>query len=175
VVLSPGAGIISTLFHVVFDDLFTIVPSIDTDNDPPEHWEELCLESSTHIMLDSPPDHLNDDWLPEEELEIKRHHQNHDERIREVTEKTYGSFFVLNHARASSVTGPSEVPSDTPTRDGQSEDPSSSGITPRISNRFKSTHEIEVVVTTTKGVSTPTGGGQLQLSDRSTAGKFQPA
>jgi hypothetical protein len=29
-------------------------------------------------MLDSPPDHLNDDWLTAEELEIKQRRQNRD-------------------------------------------------------------------------------------------------
>jgi hypothetical protein len=39
-VLHLGTGIISTHFHVVFDDLFTTVPSIDMENEPPAHWAE---------------------------------------------------------------------------------------------------------------------------------------
>jgi hypothetical protein len=70
---------------VLFDDLFTTVPSIERENEAPEHWAELCLENSTHLMLDSPPEHLNDDWFTAEELEIKRRRQSRDERIREAT------------------------------------------------------------------------------------------
>jgi hypothetical protein len=84
-VINLGTGSITTQFHVVFDDMFTTVPSIERDNEAPEHWAELCLENSTHLMLDSPPEHLNDDWLTAEELEIKRRRQNRDEIIREAT------------------------------------------------------------------------------------------
>jgi hypothetical protein len=95
-VLNLGTGSITTQFHVVFDDLFTTVPYIERDNEAPEHWAELCLENSTHIMLDSPPEHLNDDWLTTEELEIKRRRHNRDERIREATEQRYGASSVLH-------------------------------------------------------------------------------
>jgi hypothetical protein len=47
-------------------------------------------------MLNSPPEHLNDDWLTAEELEIKRRRQNRDERIREATEQRYGASSVLH-------------------------------------------------------------------------------
>jgi hypothetical protein len=72
-VLNLDTGSITTQFHVVFDDhLFTTVPSIERDTALIDHWAELYLENSTHIMLDLPPEHLNDEWLTEEELEIKR-------------------------------------------------------------------------------------------------------
>jgi hypothetical protein len=60
-VLNLGAGSITTQYRVVFDDMFITVLSIERDNEAHEHWEELCLENSTHLMLDSPPEHLNDD------------------------------------------------------------------------------------------------------------------
>jgi hypothetical protein len=63
---------ITTQFHVVFDDLFTTVPSIERETALLDHWAELYLENSTHIMLDFPLQHLNDEWLTKEELEIKR-------------------------------------------------------------------------------------------------------
>jgi hypothetical protein len=107
-VLSLGTGSITTQFHVVFDDLFTTVTIyIDRENEPPEHWAELCLQKSTHLMLDSTPEHLNDDWLTEEELEIKHRRQNRDEIIREATEQRYGASSILHPGRA---TGPTEVP-----------------------------------------------------------------
>jgi hypothetical protein len=74
---------------VVFDDLFTTVPSIERETEPPEHWADLCLEISTHIMVDSPIEHLGGVWLNEEELELKRRRKNRDERIREATEQRY--------------------------------------------------------------------------------------
>jgi hypothetical protein len=52
-VLNLGTLSITTQFHVIFDDLFTTVPSIDRENED-------------HLMLDSPPEHLNDDWLTAE-------------------------------------------------------------------------------------------------------------
>jgi hypothetical protein len=103
-VLNIGSGSITTQFNVVFGDLFTTVPSIERENEAPEHWEELCLESSTRLMLDSPPEHLNDDWLTAEELEIKRRRQNLDERIREATEKRYGASSGLHPERVTAAT-----------------------------------------------------------------------
>jgi hypothetical protein len=43
-VLNLGTGSITIKFHVVFDDLFTIVPSIERETALTDHWEELCLE-----------------------------------------------------------------------------------------------------------------------------------
>jgi hypothetical protein len=103
-VLNLGTGSIITQFHVVFDDLFTTVPSIERENEVPEHWAELCLENSTHLMLDYPPENLNDDWLTEEELEIKRRHHNRDKRIREATEQRYGASSVLHPERVTGAT-----------------------------------------------------------------------
>jgi hypothetical protein len=37
-VINLGNGIITNQFHVVFDDIFTTVPSIDRENEAPEHW-----------------------------------------------------------------------------------------------------------------------------------------
>jgi hypothetical protein len=81
-VLNLSTGAITTQFLVVFDDIFTTVPSIERENEPPEHWADLCLENSTHIMVDSPIEHLGDEWLNEEELELKRRRQNWYERLR---------------------------------------------------------------------------------------------
>jgi hypothetical protein len=39
-----GTGSVTNHCHVLFDDLFTTVTSIDRETEPPEHWEELCLE-----------------------------------------------------------------------------------------------------------------------------------
>jgi hypothetical protein len=92
-VLNLGTGSITTQFQLVFDDLFTTVPSIERETEPPDQ----CLESSTHIMLDSPPENLNDEWLTEEQLKIKSRCHNHDERIREAAGKRYGGASVTHH------------------------------------------------------------------------------
>jgi hypothetical protein len=136
----------------------------------PEHWAELCLKKSTHLMLDSPPEYLNDDWLTAEELEIKWRRQNHDERIREATEQRYGASSVLHPER---VTGATELPSNTPTSNDHTEDTPSSSSTPIIPNRITTTPETEGAVYPTEGVTTPSGGGELRRSTRSTAGKFE--
>jgi hypothetical protein len=141
---------------LVFDDLFTTVPSIERENEAPEHWAELCLENSTHLMLDSPLEHLNDDWLTAEELEIKKRRQNRDERIREATEQRYGASSVLHPER---VTGATEVPSNTPPFNEHTEDTSNTNSTPIISNRMTPTPETEGEVSQTEGVTTPSGGG----------------
>jgi hypothetical protein len=59
---------ITTQSRVVFDDIFTTVPSIERETEPTEHWADLCLENSTHIIVDSPVEHVGDYWLNDEEL-----------------------------------------------------------------------------------------------------------
>jgi hypothetical protein len=44
-VLNLGTGSITTQCHVLFDDLFTTVSSIERDNEAPDHWVKLCLET----------------------------------------------------------------------------------------------------------------------------------
>ena len=44
---------ITTQFHVVFDDLFTTVPSIEREDEPHLYWEDLCLENTTLIPTDT--------------------------------------------------------------------------------------------------------------------------
>jgi hypothetical protein len=171
-VLNLGAGSITTQFHVVFDDLFTTVPSIARENEAPEHWADMCLENSTHLRLDSPAEHLNDEWLTAEELEIKRRRQNRDEISRETTEQGYGASSVLHTER---VTGATEVPSNTPTSNDHTEDTSNRNSTIIIYNMMTPTPEIEGEVSQTEGVTTPSGGGELRRSTLSTAGKFQTA
>jgi hypothetical protein len=61
--LNLSMGSITTQFHVVFDDLFSTVSSVYQGQEPPDHWEELCLENSTQIRVDKPPAYLQDEWL----------------------------------------------------------------------------------------------------------------
>jgi hypothetical protein len=78
-VLKLSTGRISTQYHVVFDDLFSTVASVKRENDPPNHWEELCLDNAIQIRVDDPPDFLDNDWLTLEELDSKRCQLDHQE------------------------------------------------------------------------------------------------
>jgi hypothetical protein len=71
-VLNLQTGSIDTQYHVVFDDQFTTVSSIEREIYPPSHWEDVCLESAVRIVTDHPKTYLKDDWLKKEELEEKR-------------------------------------------------------------------------------------------------------
>jgi hypothetical protein len=71
-VLNMTNGSITTQYHVVFDDLFATVCSVDKGTEPPYHWEDLWLDNITQIILDDPPEFLDDEWLTREELDEKR-------------------------------------------------------------------------------------------------------
>jgi hypothetical protein len=72
-VLNLTTGRITTQFHMVFYDLFSTVSSVDREHEPPDHWEDLWLESATQIRVEDPPEYLADEWLTREELDQKRH------------------------------------------------------------------------------------------------------
>jgi hypothetical protein len=84
-VLNLTTGSIDTQYHVVFDDQFTTVSSIEREMDPPSHWGDLCLESAVRIVTDHPATYLKDDWLTEEELEEKHRDLQRAKTIREAT------------------------------------------------------------------------------------------
>jgi hypothetical protein len=74
-ILNLSTGSISPQFHVVFDDSFSTVMSVTSEEEPPSFWNDLCLESdSVHrIPLETDASvHLPDDWLTSDELEEKR-------------------------------------------------------------------------------------------------------
>ena len=53
---------------------FTTVSSIGKeDEQPPDHWEQFCLDDSCFTLVDSPPKLLQDDWLNVEQKELKYH------------------------------------------------------------------------------------------------------
>ena len=53
-VLNLSTGSITTQYHVVFDDLFSTVPSIAREEEPPSNWSDLCLEQTEFIPIDTP-------------------------------------------------------------------------------------------------------------------------
>jgi hypothetical protein len=52
-VLNLQTGSITPQYHVVFDDLFSTVSSIEREIDPPANWADLCLENTTYIPVES--------------------------------------------------------------------------------------------------------------------------
>jgi hypothetical protein len=80
-VLKLSTGSIITHFNVVFDDQFTTVSSIERETEPPDHWEELCLENSSQILTDTESSHLHNDWLSPEEQEENRRDQQRETMI----------------------------------------------------------------------------------------------
>jgi hypothetical protein len=48
-VLNPRTGHILPQFHVVFDDLFTMVPYMNKNKIPP-NWADLVKKSSEHLI-----------------------------------------------------------------------------------------------------------------------------
>ena len=77
-VLNPRTGKISPQFHVVFDDWFTSVLSVGTDNAfEPSMWQTLFSHSRYHYMFD---DHdtisLSDDWTDPRLQNVLDNHQH---------------------------------------------------------------------------------------------------
>ena len=103
-VLNLQTGSITPQYHVVFDDYFSTVSSVEREIDPPEHWADLCLEDSTFIPTDGNPDDggapvfLDDDWLTPDEREFKARALTRQDTIRATFEP------------AVTQTGPVQVP-----------------------------------------------------------------
>jgi hypothetical protein len=73
-VLNLQTGSISPQFHVVFDDMFSTVTSIGIEEDAPDFWKELLIDSRQMVPLDEGTERvfLQDDWLTSDEIEDKR-------------------------------------------------------------------------------------------------------
>jgi hypothetical protein len=86
-VLNLQTGSISPQFHVVFDDSFSTVHSISSEEEPPDFWTAPNLEACTHRVQvdvrDATVSFLPDDWLTPHELEEKRRALTRQGRIRE--------------------------------------------------------------------------------------------
>jgi hypothetical protein len=84
-VLNLSTGSITPQFHVVFDDSFSTVPSLQRENDPPSFWNDLCLENTIYIPTEVTPEHglhLADDWLTDSERADKLREIQRRETIR---------------------------------------------------------------------------------------------
>jgi hypothetical protein len=77
-VLKLETGSITPQYHVVFDDLFSTVSSVERENEPPDNWDQLCLENTTLIPVESNDGDptasaggsLNFDWLSPEDRDF---------------------------------------------------------------------------------------------------------
>jgi hypothetical protein len=52
-VLNLATGSITPQFHVIFDDVFSTVSSVERENKPPDNWDQLCLENTTFIPVEN--------------------------------------------------------------------------------------------------------------------------
>jgi hypothetical protein len=128
-------------------------------------------------MLDSPPEHLNDEWFTEEKLEVKRRRLNCVDRIREATEQIYGGASLTHPLSdsASTEAQSQQTHSQISSPDSAIEDNTIVDNTPCASNRSVSTTSTEGENTSTEGKLPSPAGPQLRRSTRSTAGKFHTA
>ena len=84
-ILNLATGSITPQYHVVFDDRYSTVTSIGSDDDPPSDWDDLCLDNSLYVPADTTPDtptHLHDDWLTDAERESKYRDLQRQDRVR---------------------------------------------------------------------------------------------
>jgi hypothetical protein len=86
-ILNLQTGSISPQYHVVFDDSFSTVQSISSDETPPDFWTSINLDAFIHRIPIEPSDTegslLPDDWLTPHELEEKRRRLSRLGKIRE--------------------------------------------------------------------------------------------
>ena len=78
-VLDLQTGSITPQYHVVFDDHFSTVTSVEREIDPPDNWNQLCLENTTYIPTEPVTDETNNqvsssvplgfEWLTPDEQE----------------------------------------------------------------------------------------------------------
>ncbi|KAI2499350.1 hypothetical protein MHU86_15132 [Fragilaria crotonensis] len=86
-ILNLATGSITPQYHVVFDDRYSTVTSIGSDDDPPSDWDDLCLDNSLYVPTDTAPDtpvHLHDDWLTDAEREVKYRDLQRQDRVRNL-------------------------------------------------------------------------------------------
>ena len=81
-VLNPVTGSITTQFHVVFDNLFSTVTSIEKEEDPPSHREDLYLENTVFIPTDNDVP-LSQEWnFSIEETEKNTRNEIREQQVR---------------------------------------------------------------------------------------------
>ena len=82
-VLNTKTGAITPAFHVVIDDSFSTVPSIGREEDPPDHWEDLCLDSAVSIPVKDGIDKVDPTWITTAEQQAERRQEVRSSTIRQ--------------------------------------------------------------------------------------------
>ena len=87
-VLSITTGSITIQFHVIFYDIFSTVHLVEREEDTPSHWNDLCLEQTELIPMDT----LTSEWLVESDTIKKISRTNaHTNRVRQDIHNTIHS------------------------------------------------------------------------------------
>ena len=91
-ILNTQTGHISPQFHVVFDDNFSTVNSLTSDDEPPPFWNDFDIgEFLYRIELDdNTPASLSSDWLTPSEKEEKERARVRSVRLRNSSSSTEG-------------------------------------------------------------------------------------
>ncbi|KAI2489575.1 hypothetical protein MHU86_25021 [Fragilaria crotonensis] len=120
-ILNLATGSITPQYHVVFDDRYSTVTSIGSDDDPPSDWDDLCLDNSLYVPTDTAPDtpvHLHDDWLTDAEREVKYRDLQRQDRVRNLQHpqpSTPTSLLVPSAQPPSHTSSEGDVPPIAPT------------------------------------------------------------
>jgi hypothetical protein len=73
-VLNLETGSITLQYHVVFDDIFSTVSSVERENEPPNNWDQWCLENTTFIPVEADANvfgaPLHFDWMTPEDRDL---------------------------------------------------------------------------------------------------------
>ncbi len=90
-ILNLETGSITPQYHMVFDELFLTVSSVKRENEPPDNWDQLCLENTTLIPTDAAegdPDAahgvFNFDWMTPEDRDFAERATTRQDAIREI-------------------------------------------------------------------------------------------
>jgi hypothetical protein len=150
-------------YHVVFDNQFSTVTSIEKETDPPAHWKGLFLENSMQITAGNLSAHLGDDWLTYEEQEVKRRDLQRETTIWDAT------FLQIDPKPHDARASPVEREHD-PTSDPTSvNSPTSSGINvDQVETAIQA--KIEPVISASTPIP-PEDNSGLRRATRTTAGK----
>ena len=171
-------------YHVVFDDRYSTVQSIGISDNPPPHWEDLCLEISLYVPTDGTPDipvHLHDDWLTAPEREVKYRELQSQDCVRQLQHPTAPVSKVTRHPPlASPLPPPSEGgqrpfvrthPDGTVTMDNSTFQPLSLELAAMITEPSPVTRESPELTEMAPDVYSP--HPPLRQSQRTTKGEFQ--
>jgi hypothetical protein len=106
-VLNLDTGSITPQYHVVFDDQFSTVTSVEREIDPPDNWAELCMENTTFVPTDTDTDDIGAETTTKASLGFEW--MTPDER------DWAARAMIRQDAVRNTLTGVSTVPTHTPT------------------------------------------------------------